>query len=224
MNPSDKLRKLLALAARAGTAEEAATAAAMAVQIARKHQLDLDPQDIDASPIHRLCVPGRNRWRWHTSLWAVLGPVHGCVVLLGRQGFYAAGRPHDIDTLMVVYEHLAYQIRSVMRSQQVPSSARASFGLGCVDAIGARLKDTLDAGCSPSDPAADPAALGASSEDAALVRVFSERETESRRYAATVFDIAKARPREKVKVEREMYEKGWRAGSEMPLSPQKGIA
>jgi hypothetical protein len=223
VNPSEKLRKLLSLAARAGTPEEAATAAAMAVQLAQKHQLDIEVEEADASPVHRLCVPGRNRWRWRTSLWGVLGPVHGCLPLVGRQGFYAAGRPHDIDTLIAVYEHLSYQIRAVMRAQSVPQTGRVSFGLGCVDAISAQLKKMS----SPSSDVAAASSAKAELPDAvdstALVRVLSTRAEEARAYAQTVFALTKSAPK-RVPVEREFYAAGFDAGTKMPLNPQKAIS
>lgn len=161
----DRVRKLLALAARSESPAEAANAAARAQELIAEHRLaeaDLaivGGQDLPEERVIEDTIEGdysRKRAKaWRVGLAGALAPAFGCKIYyyFASDRIQAIGRESDVQTLRYLQGFLSLEIQRLVELEwskvkaecgdgELPQPARwrNSFRLGCVASIRDRLK------------------------------------------------------------------------------------
>ena len=151
MDISEKLRKLLALADRAGTPEEAANAFARAQELATKHRIELatiNPDGVSDPLVEEgvRATDGKRIMGWKKKLaWGMdsLG-----VFVLSHTGskagtFTFAGKRSDVDTASYMYHAIAAQIERLAKQQAQGQGRRYAnaFKMGAALTVRKRLKE-----------------------------------------------------------------------------------
>lgn len=130
-----RIRHLLALA-RSSNPHEAATAVAIAQQLADRHAVDLgvlasgegDDARLDDTPLDTVSPD------WHVDLAIVLAEANGCLVVDDGLHSYLAGVPADLAVVRELYAWLAGELRRLGGTR-----ASADFFFGAITAVEHRL-------------------------------------------------------------------------------------
>lgn len=120
-----RVRKILALAAGAGSPEEAAVAAAHAHRLLRDHKLTLaDLDQLEIEPFVEITRPYIKE-SWRQVLAGVLAKHNYCQLLIAPEVLVRyVGHKTDIDTVLAIYEYL---------SRVIARQARAGYQQRIVD-------------------------------------------------------------------------------------------
>lgn len=138
-----KARKLLALAARSPSVEEAATAAAQAGAILARHRLTM--ADLELSAEDDVALSDDPLWRgartkgWIELLADGVARHYGCFAYAhpgegGSVTIPIVGKPDDVRMTRLVFEHLAATVSGLMMGEKT-ARRRESFARGAVAAI-----------------------------------------------------------------------------------------
>ena len=151
----NKVRKLLRLADKAGTPEEAASAAAMAQRLIAEHQLstamlslDTDtPAEPDEDIVDFGARPGGAldadySARWHGTLAVIVAAANGCKPYRTGKTLHLIGRPSDADSVRYMYAFLRRQVDEISDrdGRGMGITWRNNFRTGMVETIGRRLQ------------------------------------------------------------------------------------
>lgn len=150
MNPVvDKIRKLRELARNNKSAQEAATAAAIAEKLCQEHRISeamLDAQVEASGPVEADVDAFQKIEPWKSYLLTDLAKLHGCEVVYLRtkgRGYEAVayGTDSDLATLKEMYDWLVSEM--LKQAEAGPSSPRwrKSFLLGASEGIREALKE-----------------------------------------------------------------------------------
>jgi len=150
--------KLQALSDRAGTPEEAATAAAKLQDMLIRHNLTLQQveQETRTKPAyevkdHRLQENRVNR-AWERSLHHGVAKANQCESIYWKltdpPHMRIVGRAHNIEMTHTMFVYLREQIKLLARTaaeySENPTAYRRAFCLGAVDTIRDRLRETTN--------------------------------------------------------------------------------
>lgn len=152
----DKIRKLQALAARAGTEHEAALAAERAAAMLTKYKLDISevpnqPEMREGVEAFECGYPGGHKLAaWALNLLSAVADTCYCDVVYHswKKSYTLIGKPTDTQVANEMYLFLLDQIRRLIRKHRPEGvegmslqHARRAFAIGC----SARVRDRLRA-------------------------------------------------------------------------------
>ena len=153
----DKIAKLRALAAKAGTQAEAETAAAQAAALIAKYQIDETQVEVADPSKAEAVAEGDHLWTdygpkkgWLSLLASGLADLHGCAVVrfrrLGTSVYRIAGRPSDVAIVRYLFAWLRAEIERLAQSEQgraAKNAFRLGAAAGVIEAMGrARKQET----------------------------------------------------------------------------------
>ena len=208
----DRIRKMLALANNNSNPNEAATAAAMAEKLMRRHQLahaDVVLKDIEESGVETVDI-GRETVRtpkWHTPLFVGCAELNECTVVTTRhsghswQTFYGCG-----GDAQVAAEMTKYLIGEVNRLSKRYGGSKNEFRQGAAMTLYQRLQEMS------AERRAEMAQAATSKELVVVKSALIQRAVPSTRREATTM-----KPRDA-----DAYQAGKDAGSRVSLNPQLG--
>lgn len=142
----DKIAKLRALAANAGTQAEAEAAAAQAAALVAKYQIDEAQVEVsDPTRAERVEVADEPLFRsdkrnekWRSMLAGGLAQAHGCWVVytsvIGFCRYRIAGRPSDVAIVRYLFAWLSIEIARLAERER-GFAAKTSFRLGAVHGV-----------------------------------------------------------------------------------------
>lgn len=147
MKTLSRIKKLLRLAEKAGTAQEAAAAAAHAHRLAEKHRIDLATLDDDDEPDIMVGAldEGARLAQWKIDLAIVVAEVNVCRVVVepdGRTVVQLVGRADDQRFVRVLYSWLVSEIQRLTRASGLRGRrALDSFREGAIYAVEDALEE-----------------------------------------------------------------------------------
>lgn len=158
-----KVRSLLNLAARGGTPEEAANAAAMAQKIIDKYNIDIEDADFDVNQAKADAEPitdfgwddpldkakyGAYVERWSVRLANVVCNYNTCAIRYYRgesreSVIKIIGRPSDVAAVRYLYAYFKSQIIELTKTHTLGHSTayKGQFADGCIDTLNRRLTE-----------------------------------------------------------------------------------
>lgn len=236
-----KAAALLRLAARPGTAGEAAAAAGLAQNLLDRWNLTRDALNLDGSPepvaedetltdfntvdagyldtTKRLQV-----WRW--MLANKLSRLRGCYLWHGRRGagcsFEIVGRPSNVEAVRYLFAWLARETQRLtdQHGRGLGATWRREFAEGCAKEIGARMEaqhaDTVRA---VQQEAPNPHALVCVNR--AVARLEDDR-TSARELATTAYRLRSSSTSSSRTYNGSAREAGRRAAGSVNLRPARG--
>lgn len=146
----DKVRKLLRLAERGGTPEEAASAAAKAQELILRHKLDSVTLDDDTPEEEQVVghhdnapLDASGSATWKTRLAHFLCLHNSCRAVKYGRALLIVGTPTNVETVRFLYRHVSDQIQNLTR---MSASGRGksyanNYRVGCVDGVNEKLRD-----------------------------------------------------------------------------------
>jgi hypothetical protein len=162
----EKVAKLRALAARAGTQAEAEAAAAQAAAIVAKYQIDEAVLEAHSPERAEEIQEGDPLWSgerdisWLNMLAAGIGKIHGCAVIVRRYGgaatvtYIIVGRPSDLAIVRYLFAWLHAEIVRLSESERgrtAKNAFRVGAAVGVIDAM--RKARAVEAGIAPTSAA-----------------------------------------------------------------------